>query len=139
MDLRAFLPSLTNLPVFHAELVMLLLLFSVSSYALLNRLRTGPLDARAAVRLRTRLAVSLPAWVLWAIWVGFGAFWLGIAGLAGGSRAIRAAGRRGRHRVLAVQRAAHLLAARPGLGGRRHGFDDRHGVRGRGREIHRLA
>ena len=85
MDLRAFLPSLTNLPVFYAELVMLLLLFSVSSYALLNRLRKGPLDACAAVRLRTRLAVLLPAWVLWAIWVGLGAFWLGVAGLAGGS------------------------------------------------------
>ena len=85
MGLRAFLPSLTNLPVFYAELVLLLLLFSVSSYALLHRLRTGRSDARPAVRLRTRLAVLLPAWVLWATWVGFGAYWLGLAGLAGGS------------------------------------------------------
>jgi len=85
MGLRAFLPSLTNLPVFYAELVLLLLMFSVSSYALLHRLRTGPSDARPAVRFRTRLAVLLPAWALWAVWVGFGAYWLGIAGLVGGS------------------------------------------------------
>jgi TPR repeat protein len=85
MGLMAFLPSLTNLPVFYAELVLLLLLFSVSSYALLHRLRTGPSDARPAVRLRIRLAVLLPAWTLWATWVGFGAYWLGVAGLIGGS------------------------------------------------------
>jgi TPR repeat protein len=85
MGLSAFLPSLTNLPVFYAELVLLLLLFSVSIYALLHRLRTGPSDARPAVRLRTRLVVLLPAWVLWATWVGFGAYWLAVAGLVGGS------------------------------------------------------
>jgi TPR repeat protein len=85
MGLRAFLPSLTNLPVFYAELVLLLLLFLVSSYALLHRLRTGPSDAHPAVRLRTRLAVLLPAWLLWATWVGFGAYWLGVAGLVGGT------------------------------------------------------
>jgi hypothetical protein len=84
MDLRAFLPSLTNLPVFYAEL-LLLLLFSVSSYALLHCLRAGLSQARPAVRLRTRLVVLLPAWVLWATWVGFGAYWLGLAGLVGGS------------------------------------------------------
>ncbi|MBP1689257.1 MAG: Sel1 domain protein repeat-containing protein, partial [Deltaproteobacteria bacterium] len=85
MDLRIFLPSLTNLPVFYAESVLLLLLFSVSSYALLHRLRAGPSGARPAVCLRTRLAVLLPAWALWATWVGFGAYWLGLAGLIGGS------------------------------------------------------
>jgi len=85
MGLRAVLPSLTNLPVFYAELALLLLLFSVSSYALLHRLRTGRSDARPAVRLRTRLAVLLPAWTLWAVWVGFGAYWLVLAGLIGGS------------------------------------------------------
>jgi TPR repeat protein len=85
MGLRAFLPSLTNLPVFYAELVLLLLLFSISIYALLHRLRTGSSDARPAVSLRTRLAVLLPAWLLWATWVCFGAFWLGVAGLVGGS------------------------------------------------------
>jgi hypothetical protein len=85
MGLKTFLPSLNNLPVFYAELVLLLLLFSVSSYALLHRLRTGPSDVRPAGRLRTRLAVLLPAWILWATWVGFGAYWLGFAGLIGGS------------------------------------------------------
>ena len=88
MGLRAFLPSLTNLPVFYAELVLLLLLFSLSSYALLHRLRAGPSDARPAVRLRMRLAVLVPAWLLWATWVGVGAFLLGYAGLAGGSTLI---------------------------------------------------
>ncbi len=85
MVLRALLPSLTNLPVFYAELVLLLLLFSVSCYALLHRLRKGPSGERPALRRRTRLAVLLPAWVLWAIWVGYGAFWIGFAGLVGGS------------------------------------------------------
>jgi uncharacterized protein len=84
MDLKVILPSLTNLPVFYAELVLLLLLFSVSSYALLLRLRAGPSGAPSAVRFRTRLAVLLPAWLLWAVWVGYGAFWLGFAGLVGG-------------------------------------------------------
>jgi hypothetical protein len=37
------------------------------------------------VRFRTRLAVLLPAWVLWSVWVGFGAFWIGFAGLVAGS------------------------------------------------------
>lgn len=85
MDLRLILPSLTNLPVFYAELVLLLLLFSVSAYALLLRLRVGPDGTTGRPRLRTRLAVLLPAWVLWAAWVVLGAFWLGIAGLVGGS------------------------------------------------------
>jgi uncharacterized protein len=85
MSLRVLLPSLTNLPVFYAELVLLLLLFSISSYALLLRLRPARPGPRPAVRFRTRLAVLLPAWLLWAVWVGFGAFWLGFAGLVGGS------------------------------------------------------
>ncbi len=85
MSLRAFLPSLTNLPVFYGELVLVLLLFSVSSYALLYRLRTGPSALCPAVRVRTRLAVLAPAWLLWATWVGFGAYWLGLAGLVAGS------------------------------------------------------
>lgn len=85
MVLRGFLPSLTNLPVFYAELALLFLLFSVSSYGLLHRLWARPSDGCAAVRLRTRLAVLVPAWALWAIWVGFGAYWLGVAGLVGGS------------------------------------------------------
>lgn len=85
MAVSAFLPSLTNLPVFYAELVLLLLLFSISSYGLLHRLRTGPSDGSPAVRLRTRLAVLLPAWALWATWVCFGAYWLAVAGLVGGS------------------------------------------------------
>jgi TPR repeat protein len=85
LDLRLILPSLTNLPVFYAELVLLLLLFSVSAYALLRRLHVGPLGRPGKPRLRTRLAVLLPAWLLWAAWVVVGAFWLGIAGLVGGS------------------------------------------------------
>jgi len=85
MGLRLLLPSLTNLPVFYAESVLLLLLFSVSSYALLLRPRTGPSGTRPALRFRTRLAVLLPAWTLWAVWVGFGAFWFGFAGLVGGT------------------------------------------------------
>jgi hypothetical protein len=85
MNLRVILPSLTNLPVFYAESVLLLLLLSVSSYALLLRLRTGRSGAHPALRFRTRLAVLLPAWVLWAVWVGFGAYWLGIAAFVAGS------------------------------------------------------
>jgi TPR repeat protein len=85
MDLKVILPSLTNLPVFYAESVLLLLLFSVSSYALLLRLRTGPSGTRPALRFRTRLAVLLPAWALWAVWVGFGAYWLGIVAFVAGS------------------------------------------------------
>ena len=34
MGLKAILPSLTNLPVFYAELLLLLALFSLSLYAL---------------------------------------------------------------------------------------------------------
>jgi TPR repeat protein len=85
MGLKVLLPSLTNLPVFYAELVLLALLFSVSSYALLLRLRGARSGVRATVRFRTRFAVLLPAWALWAVWVGFGAFWLGFAGLVAGS------------------------------------------------------
>jgi TPR repeat protein len=83
--LLELLPSLTNLPVFYAHAVLLLLLLSVSSYALLLRLRPGRSGARPALRFRTRLAVLLPAWLLWAVWVAFGAYWLGLAGLVGGS------------------------------------------------------
>ena len=82
--LWVLLPSLTNLSVFYIHSVLLLLLFSVSSYALLLRLRTGRTGARSAPRLRTRLAVLLPAWLLWAVWVGFGAYWLGLVGLLAG-------------------------------------------------------
>lgn len=85
MDLRAILPSLSNLPAFYAELVLLLLLVSVSAYALLLHYWPDRTRARTTVRFRTRLAVLLPAWTLWAVWVGFGAFWLGFAGLAGGT------------------------------------------------------
>jgi len=86
MGLKSFLPSLTNLPVFYAELVLLLLLFSVSGYALLRRVRTGWSDERPAVRLSVRLVVLLPAWALWATWVGVGAFLLVFASFMGGSR-----------------------------------------------------
>jgi len=85
MGLKAILPSLTNLPVFYAELLLLLALFSLSLYALLIRLRPAASGARRALRFGTRLAVLLPAWLLWAVWVGFGAFWLGFAGLVAGS------------------------------------------------------
>ena len=84
-NLWVLLPSLTNLPIFYVHSVLLLLLFSVSSYALLLRLRAGRSGARPAMGLRTRLAVLLPAWGLWAVWVGFGAYWLGLAGLVAGS------------------------------------------------------
>jgi hypothetical protein len=67
MDVRVLLPSLANLPVFYAHSTLLLLLFSVSSYALLLRLRTGRSGARPALRFPTRLAVLLPAWGLWAV------------------------------------------------------------------------
>ncbi len=86
MDVRTFLPSLTNLPVFYAEAVSLLLLLSVSSYALFLRLRTGRDSTRPGVPLTVRLAVPVPARLLWLFWVAFGVYWLGFAGLVAGSR-----------------------------------------------------
>ena len=53
MDLRVLLPSLTNLLVFYAESVLLMLLFSVSSYALLLRLRSRLRHPRARISAPT--------------------------------------------------------------------------------------